>query len=175
MFATHQSTRILSPARPWFIVLSILLGVLLNMLPTRQWPLMPDCALLILAFWSVREPRRVGQGSAFALGLVMDVADGAAFGQHALAYVLTGYGATQLSRRMLWFSLWQQALHMLPLFCFSTGIQMLVRMLATSGGNSPGWMQFLPPLVSTVLWAPVSFLLLAPQYQPETRDDNRPI
>ncbi|MDR1647102.1 MAG: rod shape-determining protein MreD [Zoogloeaceae bacterium] len=173
MFATNQSTRILKPAHTGFILASFALALVLNLLPTRQWLFMPDWVLLVLAFWSVREWRMIGHGSAFWLGLLMDVVDGAAFGQHALAYVLTHHGATWLSRRMLWFSLWQQALHLLPLFLGATGIQIVLRMLA--GGDFPGWVFVISPLVSVLLWPLVSFLLLMPQFQPETRDDNRPI
>ena len=35
---------------------------------------------------------------------------------------------------------------------------------ATTGGDG-----------SALLWTPLSFLLLLPQYQPDERDDNRPI
>ncbi|MDR3323457.1 MAG: rod shape-determining protein MreD [Zoogloeaceae bacterium] len=173
MYATNQSARILKPAQSWFILLSLLLALLLNMLPTRQWLLMPDWVMLTLAFWSVRECRKVGLGTAFLLGVLMDMADGAALGQHALAYVLLCYAATSLSRRLLWFPLTQQALHIAPLFFVAAGLQILIRMVA--GGNFPGWGQFLAPFIATLLWPTLSFLLLAPQYQPEERDENRPI
>ncbi|MDR1889946.1 MAG: rod shape-determining protein MreD, partial [Zoogloeaceae bacterium] len=81
--------------------------------------------------------------------------------------------ATSLSRRLLWFPLGQQALHILPLFLVACGLQILMRMLA--GDSFPGWGQFIPPLVTALLWPVVSFLLLIPQYQPEERDENRPI
>lgn len=173
MQGTHKSSRILQPARPWFIVFSLGLALLLNMLPTRQWPGMPDWVLLTLCFWHVREWRKIGMGWAFALGLAMDVADGAALGQHALAYVLVAYGATALSRRMLWFPLSLQALHVLPLMLLAQAIQLVIRMLA--GADFPGWGQFISPLVATLLWGPLSLLLLAPQYRPVERDENRPI
>jgi rod shape-determining protein MreD len=173
MYATHQSARILKPARLWFIFASLFLALLLDMLPPRQWLFMPDWVMLALTFWSVRESRTVGMGIAFILGLLMDVADGAALGQHALAYVLLAYGATSISRRLLWFPLGQQALHVAPLFFLASGLQIVIRMLA--GGGFPGWGQLIPPLIATLLWPLVSFLLLIPQYQPEERDENRPI
>lgn len=173
MQASHKSSRILQPARPWFIVFSLLLALLLNMLPTGHWFAMPDWLMLVLCFWSVREWRKMNMGWAFLLGLVMDVADGAALGQHALAYVLLCYGATSLSRRMLWFPLSLQALHVLPLFFLVLAIQLLMRVMA--GGDFPGWHLFISPLLATLLWPPVSLLLLAPQYRPLERDENRPI
>jgi rod shape-determining protein MreD len=173
MKTAQHTVRILRPARLWFIVLSLLLALLLNLLPTRQWVFMPDWVMLALCFWSMREYRIIGMGYAFLLGLLMDVANGAALGQHALAYVLLHYYAATLSRRVLQFPLRQQSLHVLPLFLGVTGIQILIRLLA--GSDFPSWREFISPLVAALLWSPIAFLLIAPQYQPEERDDTRPI
>ncbi|MDR2637035.1 MAG: rod shape-determining protein MreD [Zoogloeaceae bacterium] len=170
---SNQSVRILRPARPWFIAASLALALLLNLLPTRQWVFMPDWMMLTLCFWSMREWRSVGMGYAFLFGLVMDVADGAALGQHALAYVLVSYAASSLSRRMLWFRLSEQSLHVLPIFLFVTALQIFIRLVA--GGDFPGWRLFVSPCVAALAWAPLSILLLLPQYQPEERDETRPI
>jgi hypothetical protein len=113
MQPTSSSSRILQPVRPWYILITLLAALLLNFLPTSAWPWMPDWAALLLIFWSIRE-QRVGMGSGFIFGLAMDVADSSLMGQHALAYVLAIYAASALSRRILWFPLGQQALHILP-------------------------------------------------------------
>ena len=173
MQPTFTSSRILLPVRPWFIGLSVIAALLLNFLPTSNWPGMPDWLALVLCFWCVREFRRVGMGWAFLLGLVMDVADGAVLGQHSLAYVLLAYGASGLSRRILWFPLVQQALQIMPLLILTQVVQAAVRLLA--GAEFPGWGYFIGPLVATLLWIPATFVLLLPQYQPVERDANRPI
>ncbi len=74
---------------------------------------------------------------------------------------------------MLWFPLLQQALQILPLLCIVPLVQFAVGMLA--GGQFPGILYFLWPLVGALLWLPLTFLLLLPQYQPVERDANRPI
>jgi rod shape-determining protein MreD len=112
-------------------------------------------------------------GSAFLMGLLMDVADASLMGQHALAYVLASYVASAISRRVLWFSLGRQALHVLPLLLVVQAVQFLVR--AMPGVVLPGLSYFLGPFIGTALWAPLTFLLLWPQYQPVERDDTRPI
>ncbi|MDR0737048.1 MAG: rod shape-determining protein MreD [Zoogloeaceae bacterium] len=173
MSASPHTVRILRPARPWFIVLSLMAALLLNLLPTRQWVFMPDWVMLTLCFWSMREWRMFGMGYAFLLGLFMDVANGAALGQHALAYVLLHYAAASLSRRILQFPLRQQSLHVLPLFLGVTGIQILIRLVA--GSDFPGWREFISPIVAALLWLPVAFLLVVPQYQPDEHDTTRPI
>ena len=173
MQPTFSSSRILLPVRPWFIVFSLLAALVLNFLPTSAWPWVPDWVALVLVFWSIREPRRVGMGAGFLLGVAMDVADVSLLGQHALAYVLASYGAAYLSRRILWFPLLQQALHVLPLMLLVQLVQFGVRVMP--GASLPGLDYFIGPLVGVCLWWPLTFILLLPQYQPVSRDANRPI
>lgn len=170
---TYTSSRILLPARRGFVMLSLALALLLNFLPTAHWPGMPDWVTLVLAFWCIREPRYVGMGWAFALGLAMDVADGAVLGQHAFAYVLLAYVATRQARRILWFPLAQQAIQVLPVLAGAQFVQLLLRLLA--GAEFPGWGFLIGPLLASVLWLPLTYLLLLPQYQPVEHDANRPL
>ena len=173
MQPTYTSSRILLPVRPWFIYLSLFAALLLNFLPTAHWPGIPDWVALVLCFWSVREPRHIGMGWAFLAGITMDVADGAILGQHGLAYVLLTYGAAWLSRRILWFPLMKQALHVLPLLFLSQVIQVVTRVLG--GADFPGLGYFVAPLIAAALWIPATYVLLLPQYQPVDQDPNRPI
>ena len=173
MQPTYSSSRILQPVRTWFILISLLAALVLNFLPTSAWPWMPDWVALLIIFWSIREPRHVGMGFGFILGLTMDVADSSLLGQHALAYVLASYAATSLSRRILWFPLGHQALHILPLLLIVQLVQFAVRFML--GADIPGLSYFVGPLFGAVLWLPLTFALLLPQYQPVDRDANRPI
>jgi rod shape-determining protein MreD len=173
MQPNYSSNRILLPVKQGFIVLTLLLALILNMVPGQYIPGVPDWVALTLAFWCVREPLRVGVTTGFVLGIAMDVANAAVMGQHALAYVLLAYGASVLSRRMLWFPLPQQALHILPLILSMQIVTVAVRLLG--GGEFPGWGYFLSSLSAAVLWIPLTFMLLLPQYQPEEKDENRPI
>lgn len=173
MQPTFSSSRILLPVRPWFIVLSLLVALVLNFLPISSWPWVPDWVALVVVFWSIREPRRVGMGAGFLLGIAMDVADVSLLGQHALAYVVAAYLAAALSRRILWFPLLQQALHVVPLLLVVQLVQFCVR--AMPGASLPGLDYFLGPFLGAALWWPLTFILLLPQYQPVSRDVNRPI
>ncbi|MBA3903344.1 MAG: rod shape-determining protein MreD [Rhodocyclaceae bacterium] len=170
---THSSRRILLPVRQWFIVFTLLLALFLSLIPLGHAIGIPDWVALVLAFWSVREPLRVGMGAAFVLGVLMDVAAGSVMGQHALAYLLLTYGASSLSRRVLWFPLGQQALHILPML-LATQIVMVVTRLV-GGADFPGFGYFLGSFTGALLWYPLTFVLLLPQYQPIEKDENRPI
>lgn len=171
---THSSNRILRPVKGWFILLTLLLALLLNMIPQLgRLPAYPDWLALILTFWCVREPRKLGMGTAFLLGLIMDVVNAGVIGQHPLAYVPLAYAATSLSRRILWFPLLKQALQILPLLFLAHALMLLARM--PTGAEFPGFTYFLSPLVAALLWYPLTFMLLLPQYQPSEKDENRPI
>ena len=82
--------QLLLPANPLFIWSSLLAALGFNMLENMgllgraAW--MPDVLALVLVFWTVHQPLRVGMGAAFLFGLAMDVHQGALLGQHALAY-----------------------------------------------------------------------------------------
>ncbi|APR03022.1 rod shape-determining protein MreD [Thauera chlorobenzoica] len=173
MQPTHRSSRILLPVKLWFVVLSLFVALGLEYIPTGRLPGLPGWVALVLAFWCVREPLRIGMGTGFILGLLVDVGLGAAMGQHALAYVVLAYFANRLARRVLWFPPWQQAVHVLPLLLLSQALMVGVRLLA--GAEFPGWSYFLSSFSGAALWTPLSLLLLLPQYQPVERDDNRPI
>lgn len=173
MQPTFTSSRILQPVRPWFIFATLFVAMMLNFLSTSHWAMVPDWIALVLCFWSVREFRRVGMGWAFILGIVMDVANSSALGQHALAYVVLAYLTSSFSRRILWFPLLQQALHVLPLLLLVQLMQVLVRLLA--GSPAPGLEYFVGPLIAAVLWVPMTYLLLLPQYRSAEQDPHRPI
>ena len=165
--------RILLPVRASTILGSIAAALLLDFLPWKNVALVPDFLALVLAFWSVREPRLVGLGAGWLLGLLVDVGNGVLMGQHALAYSLLAFGAVTLSRRILWFTLWGQALHVLALLLFAQGVAALVRLAA--GAEFPGWQLLVGPFLGAALWPLVSTLLLLPQRQPTEIDETRAI
>jgi acyl-CoA synthetase (AMP-forming)/AMP-acid ligase II len=102
---------LLLPVSPWFIVWSLVFALLLSMwlgLSHQLW--LPDVLAIFVFFWGIHQPRRVGMGIAFFLGLWVDVQQSALLGQHALAYTFLSYGAFTIHRRLLWFALPQQAL-----------------------------------------------------------------
>jgi rod shape-determining protein MreD len=169
----RSSDQLLLPVNPFFIALTLLAAVLLEMLPSGHHPGAPDLLALVVVFWNVHQPRRVGVGLAFAFGLVMDVHQGAVLGQHALAYTLLSYFAITIHRRVLWFGVLAQALHVLPLFLAAHLVSMLARLAA--GGMFPGWTILLAPLFEAALWPVVVLLLLAPQRRAPDPDENRPL
>jgi rod shape-determining protein MreD len=164
---------VLRPVNPLFIWFSLALALLLNLGPWDRDSIAPDFLAVVLVFWNVREPRRVGMGAAFLFGLLMDVHDGALFGQHALAYTLLSYGAISLHRRILWFPLGAQMLYVLPLLLAAQIASLVIRLWV--GGAFPGWLYFVESFVGAAFWPIVTWLLLAPQLRAVDRDETRPL
>ena len=165
--------QLLLPANPFFIWGSLLLALIVNMLPLGRTPWMPDIVALVLVFWSVHQPQRVGIGVAFFFGLCMDVHQASLLGQHALAYTALSFLAITIHRRLLWFSVPSQAVQVLPLFAFAHAIELALRMVG--GWVFPGFHVLLAPLVEAVLWPVISVILLAPQRRAPDPDENRPL
>jgi rod shape-determining protein MreD len=168
-----RGEHLLLPVNPLFIVLTLLLALAFNMMPIGRSPWLPDMLALTLAFWAVHQPRRIGVGISFFLGLAMDVHQGSLLGQHGLAYTLLAFAAIALHRRLLWFPPLQQAAQMLGLFIGAHLVSLLVRMLA--GDLFPGWSYFIAPCIEAALWPLVTFAYLAPQRRAPDPDENRPL
>jgi rod shape-determining protein MreD len=147
------------PASAGLVFFSLLAAYLLAVLPWSGRGLLarPDFVLIVLLFWTMHQPRSIGQGRAFALGLLMDVSDSMLLGQHALAYVAATFGAQVLRVRILSFGLPEQALHVLGLTTTAAAVTLLLNLLL--GADFPGWFYFASPALTALLWPPVNWLL----------------
>lgn len=156
---SHQ--HILRPVRVGTIVLSFVGALLLDFLPWADLRLVPDFVAMVIAFWCVHQPRRVGLGVAWTVGLLADAGNGVLLGQHALSYSILAFLAIWLSRRILWFRMPQQVLHVAVLLLVCEAVVVLVRLGA--GHAFPGWALLVGPLLGAALWPVLSWILLMPQ------------
>jgi rod shape-determining protein MreD len=173
MIMPRGANQLLLPANPFFIAFTLLVALAFNMLPLGRQPALPDLLAVVLVFWNVHQPRRVGVGVAFVFGLLIDVHHGALLGQHALAYTLLSFVAITIHRRLLWFGLPEQTLQIAPVFFAAHAVSLAVRLAA--GDMFPGWELLLAPLLETLLWPVAVLLLLAPQRRAPDPDQNRPL
>lgn len=169
--------QLLLPASPLFIWGSLLVAMVINMTQNMglwgraAW--VPDVLAVVLVFWTVHQPLRIGIGVSFVFGLLMDVHQGALLGQHALAYTVLSFFAIAVHRRLLWFTVPSQAAQVLPLFLSAHAVEMAVRLM---GGTAfPGFWVLLAPVLEAALWPVASVLLLAPQRRAPDPDANRPL
>jgi rod shape-determining protein MreD len=165
--------QLLLPVSPFFMWSSLVVALLVNMVPIGRAVWMPDLLALVIVFWGVHQPSRVGIGAAFVFGLCMDVHQSSMLGQHALSYTTLGFFAITIHRRLLWYPVLSQALQVLPLFALSQLIEVVTRMIG--GGVFPGWAVLVSPAIEAALWPLATALLLAPQRRTPEPDENRPL
>lgn len=164
---------ILLPVNPYFISFSLAAAFLLNLMPWGRLIGIPDFVALVLLFWNVHQPRKVGMGIAFFLGLLMDVHNASLLGEHALAYTLLSYGAITIHRRVLWMPRGVQVFAVAPLLVVAQLVPFVTRLL--TGAPFPGWGPLVHGFVEAALWPIACSLLLMPQRRSADPDDTRPI
>jgi rod shape-determining protein MreD len=158
--APHE---ILLPVRTTFIVFTFIAALMINLLQWSGWWLVikPDFVALVVLYWCIQQPRKVGFASAWLLGLLMDVAEGSLFGQHALAYSVLAFAGIVLHRRVLMFTMRDQILHVLVLLLLNDVIVLALRMSA--GASFPGISYFIGSLTAAALWPAMTYLFKLPQ------------
>ena len=100
------------PRNGWVLPASLALALLLGLLPLPGLlqPLRPYWLALVLAYWVLEAPERVGLGSAFLLGLVADLAFGGLLGEQSLRLVVLAFILERFRARLRFFPVSQQAL-----------------------------------------------------------------
>ena len=99
------------PQRVWVIALSFIAAFLLTAAPLPDWalPWRPAWIAMVLVYWCMALPERVGVITGWLIGLVLDVMHGSILGQHAFGLAFVAYIALQYHKRIRVFPLVQQA------------------------------------------------------------------
>jgi len=143
----------------WVLFLSYLVAYVLAMLPLPEWAgwVRPEWVALVLIYWTIALPHRVGVGTALLLGLGLDVMEGAPLGQNALALLVLAVVCLTLYQRIRFFNMGQQAA---VVFLLVGVHQLICQWVQALQGLGVGTLAFLlPALTSALLW-PVVFILL---------------
>lgn len=141
------------------MLVSLLVAFLLATIPLPDTLnlLRPEWVLLALLYWSIAWPERVGLLTAWVIGILVDLVEGALLGQHAISFVLAAFFAVSLHQQIRMFSLTQQTL----LVAFTITVYELIDglILEISGDASFSSLLFLPVFLSTLLWPVISVSL----------------
>jgi rod shape-determining protein MreD len=144
--------------RGWLFAGSFALALLLQLmpLPVLLLPLKPYWLGLVLVYWAIETPERVGLGFAFLTGCVGDVLTGELLGEQALRLVVIAFIVLRFRARLRFFPVWQQALAVLALLLNDRIVMLMVRGFA--GEAMPPATFWLAPLAGMLAW-PFVFLL----------------
>jgi len=134
----------------YFITLLLAMG--LNVLPLTNElkALNPDWVLLVLIYWTLAVPERVGVFNAWGLGILVDVLTGRILGMHGLIYALINYTCIKFHRRLRHYPIPQQALFVF--FCLLLSQSLVFWIENIQGSTGLTWVFWLPVLTGTICW-----------------------
>jgi rod shape-determining protein MreD len=143
----------------WLLAASLVLAAALSVMPLPDWIAFarPAFVLMVVCYWTLMLNRRFGLLAAWTVGLLLDVLNGSALGQHALAVVLCAFVVIKLNEFIRSYRIWQQALLFLPIFMLYAFI--LFWMDGLTGRSADPLWRWAPVASSTLLWPPLSFML----------------
>ena len=143
----------------WIIFTSLLIAFLLTALPLPNWAnhWRPAWVALVLIYWCMALPCRIGIGIAWCSGLMLDVQQGALLGQNALGLALIAYFIIQTHKRFRIFPLVQQSCLIGFIIIFYLLISSWVR--GIMGIPPQTWTYWMPAFTSMILW-PWVFVIL---------------
>ena len=144
----------------WVILLSFFIAYLLAIVPFPDWAMnyRPEWVPMVLIYWVMALPYRVGIGSAWAAGLLLDILEGSTLGLNAMSLVIVAYVTLSLHLRLRMFSYVQQAGLVLAL----VGLNLMIPhwlQLMTNQTTASSLMFLMAALTSAVIW-PSLFQLL---------------
>jgi len=141
------------------IYLSLLAALVLMILPLPDWAQIyrPNWMALVLIYWSMALPKRVGLWFAFFSGIILDTSLGTLLGQHTLALVLIIAINMNFYQRIRVLALAQQAIYVFVLLMIN---QVVVAWVEGFLGRSTPLLAFFgAPFVGMLIW-PWVFVVL---------------
>ncbi|MDA1299136.1 MAG: rod shape-determining protein MreD [Proteobacteria bacterium] len=140
-----------------FVSMVLAIVSLPEFVPDELGYLRPEWVPLVLIYWIIALPQRIGIVAAWMVGLMMDVLMGSLLGQHAIAYILMAYVTYSLYQRLRMFAIWQQSLVVFAI----VGLNQLINFWIENIAGVADWTLWylLPSLMSALVW-PWVFLLL---------------
>lgn len=144
----------------WVIVLSFLIAYLLAIVPFPVWAMnyRPEWIPMVMIYWVMALPYRVGIGWAFFIGLFLDILEGSILGLNAMALVIIAYVTLSLHQRLRMFSSVQQAGLVLAL----VGLNLMIchwLQIVTGQTVASNMMFLMAALTSAVIWPSIFQLL----------------
>lgn len=142
----------------------LIVATLLVAFALALWPLpdqwgyyRPQILVLVLCYWLLEAPDRIGMGAAFLVGLAADLMFGTLLGEQALRLSVIAFLVLRFRPRLRFFTLLQQARTILLLLLNDRVVVLMVR--ALSGEGMPGWQFWVAPFIGAALW-PWLYVLL---------------
>jgi rod shape-determining protein MreD len=147
------------------IVITIIIALMLSIAPMPAWAesYRPDWVALTLIYWAMISPMRYSVGSAWAIGLIVDVAQGTLLGQHALALTLVIFVTVKFHLQLRQFPTLQLTATVFALLALYQFILFWINGVA--GINTPAVTYWGPVISGMLLWPLMSMLFASLRFR----------
>ena len=134
------------------VIACIVAALMLAIAPMPDWasPFRPDWVALTLIYWAMTLPRTYSIGTAWIVGIVLDVAQGTLLGQHAIALCFVAYIAVKFHLQFRVFPTSQMSATVFALLAFYQFILFWVNGVA--GVNAPAVTYWGPVITGALIW-----------------------
>lgn len=134
------------------ITTTLLIALILALVPMPDWTiwLRPAWVLMVLIYWAMMAPYQISVGTAWFMGLIVDLLNGTLLGEHALAYTIVVYFVSKMHIRLRMYPLLQQGM---SIFGFVLMYQFIIYCIQGFIGQLPGsHLYWLSSVTSMLLW-----------------------
>ncbi|MGI9343678.1 MAG: rod shape-determining protein MreD [Gammaproteobacteria bacterium] len=139
-----------TPRWPAWVMLIASAALVSVPLPDYMTPFRPPWATMVVIYWIMMWPRAFGLGTAWLVGLLLDILQGELLGQHALALTVVGYLTLRFHLQIRIFPLWQLTATVFALMAIDAFILFWIDGVA---GNPPvGLARWTQVLMGAILW-----------------------
>ena len=151
------------------VIVTLLVGLMLSMMPLPEGaePYRPDWLVLIMIFWAMQLPRTWSVGTAWIVGVVLDVAYGSLLGQHALALSVAVFVTVRFHLLMRVFPLSQLTATVFALLALYQFLLFWINGVA--GVTAPASSYWGPVITGTLLWPFLFMFLSGVRYRTRSR------
>ncbi|NIS91063.1 MAG: rod shape-determining protein MreD [Woeseiaceae bacterium] len=142
------------------VIVTIILAIMLTVMPLPGWaePFRPDWVALTLIYWAMMLPRTWSVGTAWIIGIVIDVAQGTILGQHALALCFIVFVTVRFHLLMRVFPMQQLTA---TVFAILTLYQFILFWINGVAGIEVALVNYWGPVITGTLFWPVVMTLLS--------------
>jgi len=141
------------------ILLTSVVGLVLNILPLPYWLTLirPAFLVLVVLYWSTMTPFVAGLALGFIGGLALDVFQGSLLGEHALALSFITYLAVRLNLLMRAKPLFEQSLHVFAALLIYELLLWVVD--GWTGRSLSNWLRWVHTATGALLWPVIAGVL----------------
>jgi rod shape-determining protein MreD len=141
------------------ILLTSIVGLVLNILPMPYWltVVRPAFLVLVVLYWSTMAPFVAGLTLGFISGLALDVFQGSLLGEHALALSFVTYLAVRLNLLMRAKPLFEQSLYVFAALLIYELLLWVVD--GWTGRSLSNWLRWIHTATGALLWPVIAGVL----------------